>query len=81
MSSYVYGGAADIDRAIGILVALDNVQRDALAVLEFDDAIDEAQQEYTKAVADPSYVPGDDFIERLSGYLALADDRENPKLA
>ena len=81
MSSYVYGGAADIDRAIGLLVALDNVQRNALAVLEFDEAIDELQREYTAATADPSYKPSDDFIERLSGYLAMADDRENPELA
>lgn len=81
MSSYVYGGAADIDRAIGILVALDNVQRNALAVLEFDDAITEAQAEFEKATADAAYVPDRDFIDRLSGYLALADDSENPKLA
>ena len=81
MSEYVYGGAADIDRAIGILVALDNVQRNALAVLEFDDAITEAQGEYEKAVADASYKPSNDFIDRLSGYLSLADDSENPALA
>jgi len=81
MSEYVYGGAADIDRAIGILVALDNVQRNALAVLEFDDAITEAQGEYEKAVADDTYKPSNDFIDRLSGYLSLADDSENPALA
>ena len=80
MSNYVYGGAADIDRAIGVLVALDNVQRNALAVIEFDQAIAEAQEEYTKAVADPAYQPSKDFIDRLSGYLALADDSENPAL-
>ncbi len=80
MASYTYGGAADIDRAIGLLVDLDNAQSNALAVLEVDQAIDELQAEYTKAVADPSYVPSDDFIDRLSGYLAMADDRENPDL-
>lgn len=80
MSSYMYGGAADIDRAIGLLVALDNAQRSALAVLEFENAITEAQDEYTKAVADSTYVPSSDFIDRLSGYLAMADDRENPEL-
>ena len=80
MSNYVYGGAGDIDRAIGFMVALDNVQRDALAVLEVDDAIDELQREYTKSVADPAYRPNDDFIARLSGYLAMADDHENPAL-
>jgi hypothetical protein len=80
MSGYEYGGAADIDRAIGLLVALDNTQHDALAVLQFDEAIDELQGEYTKSVADPRYRPDDDFIERLSGYLAMADDRENPQL-
>jgi hypothetical protein len=81
MSDYVFGGAADIDRAIGILVTLDNEQRNALAVLEFDDAITEAQAEFEKVTADPGYVPDRDFLDRLSGYLALADDSENPKLA
>ncbi len=47
----------------------------------FDQAIDELQTEYTKAVADSTYLPSDDFIERLSGYLAMADDRENPALS
>ena len=81
MAEYVYGGPADIDRAIGLLVELDDAQRNALAVLEIDQAIDELQAEYTKASADPSYTPCDDFIERLSSYLAVADDRENPSLA
>ncbi|MET0805794.1 MAG: hypothetical protein ABWX98_01680 [Lacisediminihabitans sp.] len=80
MSEYVYGGAADIDRAIGFLVALDDEQRDALVVLQIDEAIDELQTQYTKAAADPGYRPSDDFIEQLSGYLAMADDAENPKL-
>jgi hypothetical protein len=81
MSSYVYGGAADIDRAIALLVDLDNAQRNALAVLEIDAAIDELQREFTLADADANYVPDNSFIERLSGYLAMADDRENPDLA
>ncbi|MCU1404749.1 MAG: hypothetical protein JWQ43_1052 [Glaciihabitans sp.] len=81
MSSYVYGGAADIDRAIALLVDLDNSQRNALAVLEIDEAIDELQREYTLASADAAYQPDDSFIERLSSYLAMADDRENPRLA
>ncbi|WP_213813702.1 hypothetical protein [Glaciihabitans sp. dw_435] len=80
MSEYVFGGASDIDRAIGLLVALDNAQRNALAVLEFDQAIEELQQQYEKSLADPSYVPDKDFVERLSGYLAMADDHENPEL-
>ena len=80
MADYVYRGAADIDRAIALLVDLDNSQSDALAVLQFDQAIDELQGEYTKSVADPDYRPDDDFIDRLSGYLAMADDRENPQL-
>jgi len=80
MSEYVYGGAADIDRAIGFMVALDDVQRNALAVLEIDQAIDELQSQYTKAAADPGYRPSNDFIDRLSSYLAMADDAENPKL-
>jgi hypothetical protein len=81
VSDYTYGGAADIDRAIGALVDLDAVQKNALAVLEIDEAIDELRREYELAIADPAYVPTDDFIARLSGYLALADDRENPSLA
>ena len=81
MSEYVYGGAADIDRAIGFMVALDDQQRNALAVLEIDDAIDELQREFEKSSADASYRPDNDFIARLSGYLAVADDRENPELA
>ena len=81
MAEYVYGGAADIDRAIGYLVDLDNSQVNALAVLEIDQAIDELKGHYDKAVADSSYVPDRDFIDRLSGYLAEADDRENPALA
>lgn len=81
MSEYIYAGPEDIDRAIGFLVALDDQQRNALAVLEIDNAIEEAQGEYEKAVADPAYRPSDDFIARLSGYLDIADDRENPKLA
>jgi hypothetical protein len=81
MAEYVYGGASDIDRAIGLLVALDNSQSDALAVLQIDNAIDELKNQYDKAVADPAYVPDGDFVARLSGYLAMADDRENPDLS
>ena len=80
MSVYVFKGAADIDRAIALLVDLDNSQKNALAVLQFDQALEELQQEYTKSVANPDYRPDDDFIQRLSGYLAMADDRENPRL-
>jgi hypothetical protein len=80
MADYVYGGAADIDRAIALLVDLDNAQSSALAVMEFNQAIDELHGEYTKSVADSDYRPNGDFIERLSGYLAMADDRENPQL-
>lgn len=78
MSSYTYGGSADIDRAIGFLVALDQGQRNALAVLEIDEALDELQAEYTKSTADAGYVPEDGFIARLSGYLEMADDRATP---
>lgn len=74
MSDYVYGGPADIDRAIAYLVDLDERQRNALAVLEIDEAIEEAQAEYEKATADAGYRPSDDFIARLSGYLAKADE-------
>ncbi len=78
MSDYAYGGPADIDRAIAYLVALDDQQRNALSVIEIDEAIDEAQAEFEKSSADPSYVPSDDFIVRLSGYLERADDVARP---
>lgn len=80
MAEYNYGGAADIDRAIGFLVALDNNQSNALAVLQIDDVITELQGEYEKAVADPGYRPDEDVLARLSGYLEMADDNDNPKL-
>ena len=76
MPDYALGGPADIDRAIGFLVKLDNEQRNALAVLEIDDAIEELQREFEKASADASYRPDNDFIARLSGYLEMADDSE-----
>jgi len=78
MPDYAYGGPADIDRAIGFLVALDNEQRNALAVLEIDDAIDELQREFEKSSADAAYRPSNDFIARLSGYLQMADDAARP---
>lgn len=78
MPDYAFGGPDDIDRAIAYLVALDEQQRDALAVIEIDEAIEEAEAEYEKSTADPSYVPSDDFIVRLSGYLERADDAERP---
>lgn len=76
MPDYAFGGPADIDRAIGFLVKLDNEQRNALAVLEIDNAIDELQREFERSSADPAYRPDKDFIARLSGYLALADDSD-----
>jgi len=81
MSDYAFGGPADIDRAIAFMVELDNNQRNALAVLEIDSAIEELQAEFEKSSADASYEPSKDFIVRLSNYLAMADDSENPKLA
>ena len=78
MSDYAFGGAADIDRAIGFLVKLDNEQRNALAVLEIDEALDELQREFEKSSADASYRPDNDFIARLSGYLEMADDSTRP---
>ncbi len=74
MPDYAFGGPADIDRAIGFLVRLDDEQRNALAVLEIDEAIDEPQAEFEKSSADPAYRPSNDFIARLSGYLEMADD-------
>jgi hypothetical protein len=80
MSEYTYGGAADIDRAIGLFVALDENQKNALAVLQFDQIIEELQAQYELAVANPAYVPNDEFLGRLSGYLEVANDRSNPDL-
>jgi len=74
MPDYAYGGPADIDRAIAFLVKLDNAQRNALAVLEIDSALDELQAEFERSSADPGYRPSNDFIARLSGYLEMADD-------
>ena len=81
MADYEFGGADDIDRAISYLVSLDERQRNALAVIEIDEAIDELQAEFEKSSRDPEYRPSDDFIVRLSDYLAAADDSENPDLA
>lgn len=78
MADYEFGGAADIDRALDYLVKLDDEQRNALAVLEIDDAISELQGELEKVSANSGYVPSDDFVARLSGYLAAADDRDIP---
>lgn len=81
MSEYHYAGAGDIDRAIGFMVGLDDGQKNALVVLEVDQAIDDLQREYVKTTADPAYRPSDDFLATLSGYLEMADDRENPTLS
>lgn len=80
MTDYVFGGPADIDRAIALLVNLDEAQTNAMAILEIDAALDELEAEFEKCQADAAYVPDKDFIATLSGYLAWADDKENPKL-
>ncbi|ROQ41527.1 hypothetical protein EDF46_0907 [Frondihabitans sp. PhB188] len=74
MSDFTYQGPADIDRAIGYFVGLDDSEKDALAVIEFDGVIDELQAEYEKASADPAYRPTDDFLVRLGDYLGMAGD-------
>ncbi|KQO99622.1 hypothetical protein [Leifsonia sp. Leaf264] len=71
MKDYAFAGAESINRAIGILVALDQAQVNAMNELMIDSAIDECAQEYEKALADPSYVPSKEFIVRLDDYLAL----------
>ena len=53
MPDYAYRGPADIDRAIAFLIKLDEHQRNALAVLQIDDAIEEAQKEYESPSATP----------------------------
>ncbi|MEF2975825.1 hypothetical protein [Subtercola sp. YIM 133946] len=74
MSNYVYGGRADIEKALDMLVNLDDVQRNAIVVLEIDEEIDRLQTELDKIDKDPSHVPDADFIEVLSGYVERADD-------
>jgi hypothetical protein len=75
MHDYTFGGAESINRAIGILVDLDQQQVNAVVELQIDSAIDECQQEYEKASADPGYVPDKEFIVRLSNYLAMGGER------
>ena len=59
-----------------MLVNLDQVQTNAIVVLEIDEEIERLQREIDKYDADPSHVPDKDFIEVLSGYLERADDWE-----
>ncbi|KQQ95630.1 hypothetical protein ASF62_03785 [Leifsonia sp. Leaf325] len=72
---YTFGGAESINRAIGILVALDQQQVNAMVELQIDSAIEDCEREYEKATADPSYVPDKEFIVRLDDYLALGGQR------
>ncbi|RFA09523.1 hypothetical protein B7R54_10040 [Subtercola boreus] len=74
MSNYEFGGRQDIEKALDMLVNLDQVQSNALAVLEIDSEIERLQRELDKYDVDPSHVPDDDFIEILSGYVERADD-------
>lgn len=74
MSNYVYGGRSDIEKALDMLVNLDDAQSNALAVLEIDSEIERLQRELDKYDADPSHRPDADFIEILSGYVERADD-------
>ncbi|MCU1480213.1 MAG: hypothetical protein JWQ19_999 [Subtercola sp.] len=79
MSNYEFGGRADIEKALDMLVNLDNVQNNAIVVLEIDEEIARLQLELDKIDADPSYVPDNDFLEVLSGYVERADDWNNNK--
>lgn len=74
MSNYVYGGRSDIEKALDMLVNLDDAQSNALAVLQIDSEIERLQREVDKYDIDPNHVPDDDFIEILSGYVERADD-------
>ncbi|PPF87714.1 hypothetical protein C5B96_03795 [Subtercola sp. Z020] len=74
MSNYEFGGRSDIEKALDMLVNLDDVQSNALAVLEIDSEIERLQRELDKYDLDPNHVPDDDFIEILSGYVERADD-------
>lgn len=79
MSNYVFGGRADIEKALDMLVNLDDVQRNAIVVLEIDEEIERLQTELDKVDADPGYVPDADFVEVLSGYVERADDWNSKK--
>jgi hypothetical protein len=79
MSNYEFGGRADIEKALDMLVNLDDVQRNAIVVLEIDEEIDRLQTELSKIDANPAYVPDADFIEVLSGYVERADDWNSKK--
>lgn len=74
MSNYEFGGRSDIEKALDMLVNLDNAQSNALAVLEIDSEIERLQRELDKYDVNPQHVPDDDFIEILSGYVERADD-------
>lgn len=79
MSNYEFGGRADIEKALDMLVNLDQVQTNAIVVLEIDEEIERLQAELDKYTADPNHVPDDDFIEILSGYVERADDWNRAK--
>ncbi|PJJ61387.1 hypothetical protein [Compostimonas suwonensis] len=79
MSEYVYAGPADIDRAIAMLISLDEAQHSALAVLQIDDAIARLGHELQLSQADPGYRPDNDFIAQLSSYIAYADEHGFPQ--
>ncbi len=79
MSNYEFGGRADIEKALDMLVNLDDVQKNAIVVLEIDEEIDRLQTELAKIDADPDYVPDADFLKVLSGYVERADDWNGTK--
>ncbi|RFA20619.1 hypothetical protein [Subtercola boreus] len=74
MSNYVFAGRADIEKALDMLVNLDNAQSNAIVVLEIDAEIERLQGELEHYDANPAYVPSDDVIEVVSGYVERADD-------
>ncbi|MEA9984992.1 MULTISPECIES: hypothetical protein [Subtercola] len=74
MSNYEFGGRADIEKALDMLVNLDQVQSNAIVVLEIDEEIERLQKELVKYDRDPAYVPDKDLIEVVSGYVERADD-------
>ncbi len=48
MAHYEYGGASDIDRAIGVLVRIDTTEHNAIAMMQMDDVLVELQEEYDR---------------------------------
>src|ERR1700712_413566 len=79
MSTYEFGGPQDIEKALDMLVNLDQIQTNAIVEIEIDTEIERLQAELDKIAADPNHVPDKDFVEVLGGYVQRADDWNSAK--